>query len=652
MARSPRIALGALLGVLASAHVTFAQVIEVPTVEVGPAAGTDWFPTYQGFSVAAGADGGFAVAWHERHTSNGGMTDKWALVTEAFTATGAPRRAADRIEARTEILGATALAGFASGYAVAFGSGKTLPELHLRSQFLALDGAPLHQGDVSEDSRLSHDPPLVASMSAGSVFVWARQENVRVVTASLWNQLGQPRSSPIDVAADPAIGLGVAGTHDGGFVVAFEGDRLPKARFFDANGVAQGPVLEPGVPGRLARLAASPAGDVVALALLRRQPDQTDELWIQRIDSTGATLGAATFVSGGLIQPDLEFDRNGNLYVVWANGLGPARARVFDRDGIPVGSVTEIAAPVHNGVRTARLADSSRFVNFWQVSGRHYANVVSLCTPGTSICGDGVFDAFCERCDAGAGNSDTTPDACRSDCELPRCGDGVSDGGEECDDGNATSCDGCSACRVDVGLGCGDGVAIPTCGETCDDANAVVGDGCAPDCRLERVPGGGPAPTDCFTAWSIDNPANQPLLDKKGAFSRLQICADDDPRCDFDGGTPGSCTFHLRVCANNTDLAACTPGSRLASWSLRSPSASRAEHDPIAAAQRDALGAAVLPNVVGPSDRDLCSPTAAVVVPLRPGNRTAKASLKTEAALYTGVRDIDKLRLICVPATP
>jgi cysteine-rich repeat protein len=291
-------------------------------------------------------------------------------------------------------------------------------------------------------------------------------------------------------------------------------------------------------------------------------------------------------------------------------------------------------------------------VNVWQVGNRHYANVVSLCVPGTAICGDGVFDAFCEVCDDGPGNSDTTPDACRTTCERPRCGDGVTDGGEECDDGNATPCDGCSACRVDVGLGCGDGIAIPACGETCDDGNAVVGDGCAPDCRLERAPGGGPAPTDCFTAWSIDNPANEPLRDKTGAMSRAQECVDDDPRCDFDGGTPGSCTFHVRVCVNNTDLAACTPGTRLAGWTLRAPSASRAAHDVVAAAQRTALSSAVLPNVVGPSARDLCSPTAAMVVPLRPGGRAAKVTLKTDASLYTGERDIDKLRLTCFPAAP
>jgi cysteine-rich repeat protein len=34
--------------------------------------------------------------------------------------------------------------------------------------------------------------------------------------------------------------------------------------------------------------------------------------------------------------------------------------------------------------------------------------------------------------------------ACRTDCTIPRCGDGILDGGEVCDDGNAASGDGCA----------------------------------------------------------------------------------------------------------------------------------------------------------------------------------------------------------------
>ena len=38
-----------------------------------------------------------------------------------------------------------------------------------------------------------------------------------------------------------------------------------------------------------------------------------------------------------------------------------------------------------------------------------------------------------------------SPSACRLDCTVPRCGDGILDGGEVCDDGNVAGGDGCAA---------------------------------------------------------------------------------------------------------------------------------------------------------------------------------------------------------------
>jgi cysteine-rich repeat protein len=86
-------------------------------------------------------------------------------------------------------------------------------------------------------------------------------------------------------------------------------------------------------------------------------------------------------------------------------------------------------------------------------------------------------------------------DGCRADCRsAERCGDGVVDGAnnEDCDCGtDPTSLPhGCLAvnsaasgatCRVDCTLArCGDGVLDP--GELCDDGNNLPGDGCRADC--------------------------------------------------------------------------------------------------------------------------------------------------------------------------
>ncbi len=49
-------------------------------------------------------------------------------------------------------------------------------------------------------------------------------------------------------------------------------------------------------------------------------------------------------------------------------------------------------------------------------------------------CGNGYLDAIeGEECDDASANSDTTPDACRTDCTQADCGDGVIDTGEVCD---------------------------------------------------------------------------------------------------------------------------------------------------------------------------------------------------------------------------
>lgn len=50
----------------------------------------------------------------------------------------------------------------------------------------------------------------------------------------------------------------------------------------------------------------------------------------------------------------------------------------------------------------------------------------------TPVCGNGILEAG-ELCDDGPNNSDTAPNACRTNCRDPYCGDSVIDDGEECD---------------------------------------------------------------------------------------------------------------------------------------------------------------------------------------------------------------------------
>jgi cysteine-rich repeat protein len=129
------------------------------------------------------------------------------------------------------------------------------------------------------------------------------------------------------------------------------------------------------------------------------------------------------------------------------------------------------------------------------------------------VCGDGVFDPG-EQCDDGDNTTagDGCSSACTVDtgwvcptagmkCLQEACGNGVRTPDEECDDGNPTNGDGCSSCKIDT-----DGTThnttwvcptagkpcIPKCGdkikvgyEQCEDGNSVSGDGCSSACLTE-----------------------------------------------------------------------------------------------------------------------------------------------------------------------
>jgi cysteine-rich repeat protein len=96
---------------------------------------------------------------------------------------------------------------------------------------------------------------------------------------------------------------------------------------------------------------------------------------------------------------------------------------------------------------------------------------VAVCRSGVCVesrCGDGVLDPG-EECDDGAANG-TPADHCSSTCQIERCGNGVRDPTEGCDCGDGTVAlpTGCNqpnsdqssaTCRSDCQLpGCGDGV--------------------------------------------------------------------------------------------------------------------------------------------------------------------------------------------------
>ncbi|QRK12967.1 DUF4215 domain-containing protein [Archangium violaceum] len=189
-----------------------------------------------------------------------------------------------------------------------------------------------------------------------------------------------------------------------------------------------------------------------------------------------------------------------------------------------------------------------------------------------------------------------------------QCGDGVKQDTEACDDGNATSGDGCTALCNEVepgwacvepgqactqGLDCGNGLV--SVGETCDDRNKTDGDGCSAVCVTEPgwacLPTGGrcwaAACGDSFIAGDEDcDDGNAQEGDGCGATCRLEsgykceqpgqpctpiVCGDkvvegteqcDDGNHDMGDGCSPLCQREPR-CSNGTCQSVCGDGVML-----------------------------------------------------------------------------------------
>ena len=648
-ARHPR-CVAAVLGWLIVALVlgappARAQITVVPTFEVGTA---PFGETVVSTEVAVASDGTMLFAWNAK---TGTIT---RVSTRQLTATGVPstptRRQASEATLRM-------IRPFDGGYFLLYED--------LAARLLRLDaaGAPIAP-TVSFPGF-----PVAAQVAAtmvpfGVATAYAFQGGIFV---QVFDYAGQPIENRVQT--NDAVGAGsvdVAPLANGGFVVAWlnAGSRF---RLFTGTGIPYSPIITVGDRYDAAATVAGNPQDGFTIVGYRLESQATvRSIMAWRYASDATFLGASELATLPVaITPtfDVAVDAAGNALAVWTENdqtpyaLNPPRqrGRGMDANGVPLSVPFVLGEGPSDRIETALRPDGT-FVSAWTTGDKAYGTVTRLCTAAVAVCGDGVSVPQCEACDDGNANSDTTPDVCRSDCTLPRCGDGVADTayGEECDDGNAESCDGCTRdCRIEHDTGCGDGLIVPGCGpDQCDDGNLVDGDGCTATCRLERVPGGGGASSDCVSEWSVDNVANQPRFDAKGAFNALQVCIDGDPRCDFDGGVAGSCTFRVRVCANNTDRERCLAPSRLSSWELVRPSAAQAAKRPELAAARAAF-APVAAAIVGPDARDLCSDWLAVPLPLRVAAgsyRAAKLTLGSVARTYDQRKDADTLKLLCLPA--
>jgi fibro-slime domain-containing protein len=196
------------------------------------------------------------------------------------------------------------------------------------------------------------------------------------------------------------------------------------------------------------------------------------------------------------------------------------------------------------------------------------------CADAPAVCGDGQIEAG-EQCDDGNTMSN---DGCSATCQLEPgyrcitpgvpctriwvCGNGTVDPGETCDDGNAASGDGCSStCQLEPGWQCpipgarcidkqcGDGIVAGS--EQCDDGNTVSGDGCSATCQLE-------AGYACVAPAPTSPSACHKTLCGDGKREGFEQC-DDGNLIPYDGCSP-SCTLEPKCDGRGGCTGACGDG--------------------------------------------------------------------------------------------
>ena len=136
----------------------------------------------------------------------------------------------------------------------------------------------------------------------------------------------------------------------------------------------------------------------------------------------------------------------------------------------------------------------------------------------------------------------------------PVCGDGVVDTGEQCDDGNTASGDGCSAtCTTETPANvCGDGTVGGT--EQCDDGNTTSGDGCSATCKHEYT---------THATWAFKSTQTPDTLNCPTGFDTAAVYSQE---LDTSGNPVGQPTIDLFTCADGQGTTSPLESGQYDTW--------------------------------------------------------------------------------------
>jgi cysteine-rich repeat protein len=269
-------------------------------------------------------------------------------------------------------------------------------------------------------------------------------------------------------------------------------------------------------------------------------------------DFDGASCTSRGFTGGTLrCSRTCDIDDTACFDASCGNG---AREPTEDCDGADLGGRTCTTYGFFGGTLSCNAATCTPNLTLCNNCGNGRVDGIEQCDGaelGGASCASRGFTMGTLRCDARCG-FDT------SGCSTARCGNGMLESGEACDDGNPNNGDGCTGCMIDTGYACTG--APSTCSPRCGDGMIVGAEQCdgsnlaGQTCATRGFPGGGTLGCDATTCRFVTTSCSATTCGN-GSIQTGEEC--DDSNTLANDGCSSSCQiepgFYLPVRLRNGD---------------------------------------------------------------------------------------------------